>query len=81
MQKKLFIAFFKKAGANLRPIFLNIRLLKTIDSERIKFADDWTQTADLFCQEEPLNQLSNNHCPTFNRLFVGTFNQSLALQN
>ena len=80
-KKNYSLLFLKKAGANLRHIFLNIRFLNTDDSERIKFADDWIQTADLFCQKEPLYQVSNNHCPTFNRLFVGTFNQSLALQN
>ena len=46
-KKNYSLLFLKKAGANLRHIFLNIRFLNTDDSERIKFADDWIQTSVL----------------------------------
>ena len=28
-----------------------------------KFADDWIETADLWCWKQPIYQLSHNHCP------------------
>ena len=30
----------------------------------LNFANDWIQTADLWCLKRPLYQLSYNHCPT-----------------
>ena len=29
---------------------------------RYNFADDWIRTVDLWCQKQPLNQLSHNNC-------------------
>ena len=29
----------------------------------MKIADDWTQTTDFWCQNQPLYQLSHNLCP------------------
>ena len=45
------------------PLFLYFRLFNT---GNIKFADDWNQTADLWCCKEPLYQLSHNHCNFIN---------------
>ena len=48
---------------HFRPLFLYFRLFNT---SNIKFADDWNQTADLWCCKEPLYQLSHNHCNFIN---------------
>ena len=37
--------------------------------QKIKFPNEWTQTADLWCHKRPLFQLNHNHCPIF--LFFG----------
>ena len=34
----------------------------------INFADDWIQTADLWCQKRSLNQLSHKHCPVYKQV-------------
>ena len=38
----------------------------------IKFADNWIQTVDLWCQKQPPNQQSHNHCP-LSWMFVQSF--------
>ena len=37
---------------------------------KYKFANDWSQTADLWYQKRPLYQLSHNHFPTANYLIA-----------
>ena len=36
------------------------------------FANDWIQSADLWCRKQPLYQLSHNYCPkgSYKRTFV-----------
>ena len=49
---------------NSKPLFLNFRLFKTVDSKQmfnINFADDWIRSADLWYRKRPLYQLSQNH--------------------
>ena len=47
------------------PLFLYFRLFNPVDSDLMSqiFANDWIRTADLCCKNQPLNQLSHNHCP------------------
>ena len=45
-----------------QPLFLCFRLFYCSISWKI-LGDDWIRTSDLGCREQPLYQLSHNHCP------------------
>ena len=54
-----------------RPLFHYFRLLNKVDSTDVieSFADDWIQTAYLWCQKRSLYQLSHNRCPKETKSF------------
>ena len=67
---------FKKVGHS-RPLLIYFRLFNTVDNKQVnqqmfkyKFADDWSQTPDLWYQKRPLYQPSHNHFPTANYLIA-----------
>ena len=43
-----------------QPLLLYFRLVNNVD-KKIKIANDWNRTADLWCRKRPLSQLC--HCP------------------
>ena len=68
------IKVFLKVGHS-RPLLIYFRLFNTVDNKlvnkemlNIKFADDWSQIADLWYQKRPLYQLSHNHFPCLKAL-------------
>ena len=54
-----------------QPLLLYFRLVNNVD-KKIKIANDWNRTADLWCRKRPLSQLC--HCPN-NTAFATTSNK------